>query len=118
MLMTVAARVVVAPRATVAGLATFPHASLGPQNTLAAGLFLGLVTDAFLRRDAMLRAATCPDTYVWADEIQDYCTDDVLTIFGQTRKFGLRFCAVTTTLSTLVALADHINKTKPDQFWV
>ncbi len=82
-------------------LADFAYHQLGEHSKLLAGLTLAVLLDLFLRRDAALAASGIRQANLWADELQHYATDAVSTIYTQTRKFGLSFCAVCTGLGHL-----------------
>jgi hypothetical protein len=82
-------------------LADFPYRELGENSKLLAGVMLAVLVDLFLRRDAALAGSGVRQANVWADELQHYATDAVATIYTQTRKFGLSFCAVCTGLGQL-----------------
>lgn len=80
-------------------LLDFPYQALGENSKLLAGMTLAALLDLFLRRD--LAGARPRQVNLWADELQHYATDAVATLYTQTRKFGLSFCAVCTGLGYL-----------------
>ncbi len=82
-------------------LADYPYRELGENSKLLAGVTLAVLLDLFLRRDAVLADLGMRQANLWADELQHYATDAVTTIYTQTRKFGLSFCAACTGLAQL-----------------
>lgn len=115
-------------------LADYAYRQLGENSKLLAGMTLAVLLDIFLRRDAALAGSGIRQANLWADELQHYATEAVTTIYTQSRKFGLSFCAVCTGLGHLTpalretllgagilvafqALARDAQELVPEMFW-